>query len=190
MAPQSFDDLTDEELKILSMKKVVSRVSDMSVIDQTTGEILKQEHVENYAVDREPDYIKLYYSTFLIFNGITDIPVSFIMALSNFITWAGKSSQMRFVSSAPTIDAICSTLQIKKSMYTKYIKRCKDAGLLIPTPQYRGCYDVNPYFLARGRWEDIKGLRTTFDFKAGKWLAVREYDDKTATALPQQEVQT
>ena len=174
----SFSDLTEEQLRAIGLKqKPITRQSDTSIIDQVTGEILRQEHTETFLVEREPDYIKLYYSTWLTFNGITDIPADFLMALSHYITWAGAKSQMRFVSSAPTIDAICEMLNIKRSMYTKYIKRCTSTGLLIASPKYRGCYDVNPFFLARGKWEDIKGLRATFDFKQGKWLAIREYDD-------------
>lgn len=183
---QSFSDLTEEERKSIGMKtKVVTKVSDASIIDKLTGEILQQEHIESYCLDREPDYIKLYYSTFLLFNGAGDIPVDFIMAISNFITWAGKNSQMRFLSNAPVIDSICEMIGVKKAMYSRYLKRCVETGLLVPSPKYRGCYDVNPFFLARGRWEDIKSLRTTFDFKEGRWETIREFDGGTATPLPQ-----
>ena len=69
-------------------------------------------------------------------------------------------------------------------MYKRYIGRCKDSGLIFPT-QYRGTYEVNPFFVAKGKWDSIKALRATFDFVNGKWT--RHLEEEAPETTPPQE---
>ena len=76
---------------------------------------------------------------------------------------------------------------IKEAMYKRYIGRCKDAGLIFST-SYRGTYEVNPFFIAKGKWDSIKALRTQFDFINGTWTRHIEEtapDDTTPPQKPQ-----
>lgn len=146
------------------------------IIDTQTGEVIQERKLTKSKTDREPDYIKVYYDTMLSFNGIKDIPVSFLMALSAYITYSNEGEPMRFQNVKVTRDDIVSKLQIKDSMYQKYIKRCKDAGLLIPT-KYRGTFEVNPFFIAKGKWDSIKELRCSFKFIDGTWKREIEEDE-------------
>lgn len=53
-------------------------------------------------------------------------------------------------------------------MTAKYIRRSVDKGILFST-QDRGTYEVNPWLIAKGKWEHIKELQANFQFVSGKW---------------------
>ena len=59
-------------------------------------------------------------------------------------------------------------------MYARYLSRCRENGLLMPKKGYRGIYEVNPFFIAKGKWDHIKELRASFNFVSGKWERVTE----------------
>lgn len=139
-----------------------------TVIDETTGQIISQATKTITKSESEPDFIKLYYSTMLAFNGVNDIPLEFIIALSSSITWANENEPMVFRNDKFTKESFCQKLNIKESMVTKYIKRCCDYGLLVSS-NYRGLYYVNPFFIAKGKWENIKKLRSEFSYTDGTW---------------------
>lgn len=137
--------------------------------DSVTGEVLDEIKTETKITGTEPDYIKVYYRTMLAFGGIQDVPVDFLLALSGCITWATDNDPMIFQSTKVMRERICSQCGIKEDMYRKYLQRCKKHGLLVAKPGYRAVYDVNPFFIARGRWADISKLRGTFNFTDGTW---------------------
>ena len=58
----------------------------------------------------------------------------------------------------------------------RYVKKSVDNGLLFRT-NYRGVYEVNPFMIAKGKWESIKKLRANFDYVDGKWTRIIEYKD-------------
>lgn len=163
-------DITPEQAATLTRSKTRRvKESQMTVIDKQTGELLSETDTQTIITGTEPDYIKIYYRTVLAFGGITNIPVDFLMAMSSFITWTSDSEPMLFRNDRITREHISEACHIKVDMYRKYISRCVKNGLLIVKSGYRGVYEVNPFFIARGRWEDITKLRATFDFISGKW---------------------
>lgn len=163
-------DITPQQAATLTRTKT-RRVKEtrQTEVDRQTGEIIDDTRTETVIAGSEPDYIKIYYRTVLAFGGITDIPVVFLMSLSNFITWTSDTEPMLFQNTKLVREHICQDCGIKQDMYRKYITRCTKNGLLVPKPGYRGVYEVNPFFIARGRWEDITKLRATFDFISGQW---------------------
>lgn len=138
-------------------------------IDVITGEILSETKKTITKISSQPDFIKVYYKTMLAFNGANDIPLQFVVALSGHINWANENEPMFFHNTKIVKENICKICSIKDTMYARYISRCRENGLLIPKSGYRGVYEVNPFFIAKGRWENIKELRTSFDFVGGKW---------------------
>ena len=174
-------DVTPEQQATFTRQKT-RRVKEtqMTLIDKQTGELLSETDSQTIITGAEPDYIKIYYRTVLAFGGITNISVDFLMAMSSFITWTSDTEPMLFQNTKITREHISADCHIKIDMYKKYISRCVKSGLLIVKPGYRGVYEVNPFFIARGRWEDITKLRATFDFIGGKWQKHIECDDKEA----------
>lgn len=172
-------DLTPEQQQSLGgMKtKTVYERTNYST-DITTGEILRTDTETIKKTTSEPEFIKLYYRTMLAFNGVDDIPLDFVVAISNFLPWSNDGSPLIFKNDKMTHDQIVKTCGIKDSMYQKYIARCKSKGLLFST-KYRGCYEVNPFFLAKGQWDSIRKLRANFDFVNGKWQRQMETEPTT-----------
>ena len=54
-------------------------------------------------------------------------------------------------------------------MTAKYIKRAVEKGILFST-QDRGSYEVNPWLIAKGKWEHIRELQAAFQFVDKKWI--------------------
>ena len=104
----------------------------------------------------------------MAFKGVDDVPLSFVLALSEHITWSNDGEPSYFFNSRITRECVEKACGFKKAMYDRYIKRCKASGLLLQTA-YRGTYEVNPFFIAKGKWDSIKQLRASFDFVNGKW---------------------
>ena len=154
-------------------KTVAVYQEDRSLVDVTTGEILKESHETVNKTSTEPDYIKIYYRTMLAFNGINDIPLEFILAIANYVAWSNDGGPLLFNNVKAVREQICGMCKIKSSMYTKYLTRCKERSILLPT-KYRGTFEVNPFFIAKGKWDSIKRLRAEFCFTDGTWIRKEE----------------
>lgn len=169
---------TPEQLATLTREKTrVVREHTSDIIDTVTGTVLKSETTQDKMTSTEPDYIKVYYRTVLAFNGITDIPVPFLLAISSCMTWVTAAEPMYYKSDKLTRDTVCKQLGIGEQMYKRYLTRCTESGLLIKKPGYRGVYDVNPLFIAKGRWQDIAEVRATFEFRGGRWSRTISEED-------------
>lgn len=179
-----YDKLNNDQLESLNLERKKNTAiyeRESSIIDSETGEILRQENEIIRKGSEEPDFIKLYYSTMLAFNGVKDIPLEFIVALSGYISWTNNGSAMIFLNNKFNRENICKSCDIKEAMYKRYIARCKDNGILIPMKGYRGTYELNPFFIAKGHWKSIKELRAEFDFSEGKWIRTIKSDNNEKT---------
>lgn len=141
--------------------------SDKSVIDTTTGEILKQEHELKRKTSAEPDYIKVYYQAMMAVNKISEIPLDFLLVLSAQIGFT-NGDKILFYNNKTTRRAISNYCGIGDNMTAKYIRRSVTKGILFKTED-RGTYEVNPWLIAKGKWEHIKELQANFRFLEGKW---------------------
>ena len=117
----------------------------------------------------EPDYAKFYSDAISKFNGLERIPIDFILALLAHTYWNGKNHPMLFQNTKPAREKIQTACGIKKDMYAKYISRCVKNGLLVNSEGYRTLYYVNPFFIARGTWSDVKQQRAYFIYTDGNW---------------------
>lgn len=154
--------------------------SDTSIVDSSTGEILRQEHAIKRKTSSEPDYIKVYYQAMMAVNEISEIPLDFLLALSAQIGFA-NGDRILFYNNKTTRRAISDYCEIGDNMTAKYIKRSVEKGILFTTED-RGTYEVNPWLIAKGKWEHIKELQANFQFVAGRW-------ERTITMDPEKEVQ-
>lgn len=170
------------EEKFLRGKTTTVFESDTSIVDSTTGEILRQEHAIKKKTSTEPDYIKVYYQAMMAVNEISEIPLNFLLALSAQIGFA-NGDKILFYNNKTTRRAISDYCNIGDNMTAKYIRRSVDKGILFST-QDRGTYEVNPWLIAKGKWEHIKELQANFQFVSGRWERTitmeKESEDESA----------
>lgn len=147
------------------------------ITDITTGEILECRKKTITKVSTEPDFIKIYYETMMAFNKIHDIPTSFVLSLSKFLEWTneGKPQCATINKRAKTI--MCEDCGVSLPQIDRYIKKAVDNGLLFRT-EYRGVFEVNPFMIAKGKWDSIRQLRTQFDYIGDKWTKSVDYNNK------------
>lgn len=177
-----FSTLTTEQLEAIKAvgngRTTAFYDHEQTVIDETTGEILKTAKQTIRKASGEPDFVKLYYKTMMAFQGVDDIPLKFIISMSSHMSWSNEGQPITFQNTRLVREAICAECEIKDSMCKKYIYRCIDSGILFPKEGYRGAYEVNPWLIAKGRWDNLKELRTNFDFVNGKWSRTVEVKDE------------
>lgn len=170
-------------------KTRTTREYENTVIDIATGEIISQEKSVTKIRSTEPDYIKVYYKTMMAVNEISEIPLDFLLALSSQIGFAnGSGDKILYYNNKTTRRAISNYCNIGDNMTAKYIKRAVDKGILFTT-QDRGTYEVNPWLIAKGKWEHIKELQANFTFLSGKWqrIVTLESDKNNEIPAPEEE---
>ena len=155
------------EQDLLRAKTQVVYESERTVIDQATGEILQSEHNKSFKKSSEPDYIKIYYKAMMAVQGVEDLPLKFILALSCQIGYA-NGDRVIFYNNRMTREAISRYCDVSDGMVSKYIRSAVDKGILFTT-QYKGVYEVNPWMIAKGRWEKIREIQAEFRFVEGRW---------------------
>lgn len=146
------------------------------VTDVTTGEIISATTKTMTKTSAEPDYIKVYYETMMAFNKIHDIPVSFVLSLSKFLEWTNDGKPQCTTLNKRVKGIMSEDCNVSLPQIDRYIKKSVDNGLLFRT-EFRGVYEVNPFMIAKGKWESIKKLRSNFDYIDGKWTRVIEYKE-------------
>lgn len=148
-----------------------------TVIDQVTGEVLSSVKKTVAKTSAEPDYVKVYYETMMAFNQIHDVPVSFVLSLSKFLEWSNNGKPQCATINKRIKSIMCEDCNVSLPQIDRYIKKSVDNGLLFRT-EYRGVFEVNPFMIAKGKWESIKQLRTQFDFIGGKWERITEFKNE------------
>lgn len=156
-------------------KNVAFYTHEEIITDQMTGEILSSIQRTVAKVSTEPDYIKVYYATMLAFKQINNVPVSFLLSLSKHIEWTNDGKPMYITLNRRIKTEISNDCTLKSAQIDRYIRKSVENGLLFKT-EYRGVYEVNPFMIAKGRWDSIKKLQTNFDYVNGKWERATEYD--------------
>lgn len=147
------------------------------IVDHQTGEITA-EHTETIQVgyvDAEPQYIKVYLDCLLKFKGLGSSLNPILLALCRHMNFADKD-QIVFVNKYVK-ELICEECGVKIKRVEQAIKQFTETGLL--KRKARGVYLVNPYIISRGKWEDVKKLRATFDFITGEFEVESNVLDET-----------
>lgn len=166
----------DSFLKLRNSKKITVFEKVTTAIDTSTGEIMAQSKEVVNKTCREPDYIKVYYETMLAFNEIHGIPVAFVLSISKFIEWTNEGKPMFITLNKRVKDILQVDCGVKLAQINRYITISVKNGLLFRT-KYRSVYELNPFMIAKGKWESIQDLQCKFNFTNGKW--VREVEEKT-----------
>lgn len=146
------------------------------IIDVITGEILDYTQKTISKTSAEPEFIKIYYETMMAFNQIHDIPTSFVLSLSKFLEWTNDGEPQCATINKRVKETMSKDCNVSLPQIDRYIKKSVENGLLFRT-KYRGVYEVNPFMIAKGKWESIKKLRANFDFVGGKWERIVEFGE-------------
>lgn len=157
-----------------SIKNITIYESTKEEINPFTGELLSKTTEKINKVSTEPEFIKLYYETMMAFNKIHNVPISFLVSLSKFIEWSNEGKSMCITLNKRVKDILQKDCGVKLAQISRYIAISVENGLLFKT-KYRGVYEVNPFMIAKGKWDSIRNLRCKFNFKNGKW--VREIEE-------------
>lgn len=153
------------------LKKTKTKIfeSVRTEIDPDTGLLLNVTKDTVNVINSEPDYIKLYYETMLAFNQIHDIPMSFLLSMSKFLEWSNDGQPMFVTLNRRVREILENDCGCKSAQISRYIAKSVKNGLLFKT-EYRGVYEVNPFMIAKGKWQSIRKLQCNFDYMEGKWV--------------------
>ena len=147
------------------------------VIDEISGTVLSATKKTITKTSPEPDFVKVYYETMMSFHQIHDIPVSFLLSLSKVIEWTNNGEPLVATLNKRNKEIMANDCNVTLSQINRYINKSVDNGLLFRT-QYRSVFEVNPFMIAKGKWESVKQLRAKFDYVGGKWTRTIESEIK------------
>lgn len=163
----------------LRTKTRIIREVETTDIDTASGEIIRSTRETTRSTSTEPDYIKVYYKAMMSVHDISEIPLGFLLALSSQIGFS-NGDKVLFYNNKTTRRLISDYCQIGENMCSKYIRRCVEKGVLFAT-QDRGTYEVNPWLIAKGKWDNIRKLQASFEFVNGRWTRTIESNPPTDT---------
>lgn len=159
--------IIESEQDFLREKTRLIYESERTIIDEASGEILRREKETSKRTSTEPDFIKVYYKTMMAVQGVEDIPLKFLLALSCEIGFS-NGNKVIFYNNKMTRQSISKYCNVTDGMVSKYIKQAVNKGVLFTT-DCKGAYEVNPWLIAKGKWENIKELQASFEFVNHKW---------------------
>lgn len=138
------------------------------ITDISTGEVIREESDVVLPRESEPDFIKLYLDCVCTFNGLNKALSPILISLCNYMTWADDShkGQIIFMNSY-TKEQVANKLGVSVKRINQALTDIVKSDIFRKIEGKRGVYEVNPYIIARGKWNDIKKLRADFDFTNG-----------------------
>lgn len=140
----------------MTLQKRIVRESVTVTVDHKTGEITEETTRNEYKVPKEPDFIKLYIDdlSYILKLPNNDVLTCLLMRMDYF-------GQVTLVKAS--VDEICKIANLKNSTYFySLLKKYIDKDILIK--KAKGIYLFNPYYFARGKWEDIQKIRLSIDY--------------------------
>lgn len=150
-----------KETKKTIYENVTTVIDEDGVIKNQTKETVKVE-------EREPDFIKLYLDCVCTFKGLNKALSPILVAFCSYMTWADSEHKRQLIwMNKLTKEAVASTLGIGVDRVNKALKDIVNSDIFRKIDGVRGCYEVNPFIIAKGKWCDIKELRANFDFVNG-----------------------
>lgn len=142
----------------------------MQNIKETTENDQTKKETTNYKVivAQEPDFVKLYLNTLLVFKDLPKQLSKTLLALIKRMGYADpdcKHGGQLIPLNSYNKQQICESLNIKMNTLDQNLTNLVKAGILKRVGY--GTYQANPNMFGRGEWLDIKAIKATFDFKAG-----------------------
>ena len=146
-------------------------------IDHETGEVKTSMKLTSVKHDNEPNYIKLYISDLC---KLKDIPKTGNEVLNELLTLTDYNNEI--ILSLGVKKRIYQKLNIKKGTFDNNLSKLKAKNILkwIDT----GIYQLNPNIFGKGKWQDIKKIRATWEYSSkGRELNKVETDTHEQTTI-------
>lgn len=187
----------DEMLKseALNRKKNVSKEYVQQALNYETGELISKNTIQEFMVSQEPPFIKLYIDSLLMFQNLSTSLSPVLIAFAHHMTWANtENDYFKHVVRTDSMvrEDVARRCGVTDDRVKQVIKELVKNEVFIPIEnkegkRKRGIYFVNPWVLGKGDWQDIKKLRTSFEFVNSKCAINMEFADGTKkTIIPLQ----
>lgn len=138
-------------------KKKVTYEKSTEVLDKETGEVTLVTREQTSMIEREPDYVKLYIGDIMRLNELPPATGKVMIALLKSMGYNNI-----IPAYAPIKRMICRDLGITMNTINKAIDNLVKKELLIRFE--RGMYLADPNLFGRGKWADIKEIRTVITY--------------------------
>lgn len=136
------------------------------LLDEETGELREvpiEVRTRSIRYEEEPEYVKLYIKTVGVFTDLKGTSSRLFYELAKRMEYANKE-QIVFLN--PQLRKfIQDDMGVKKSAFDKALRELREKGLIRRVAN--NTFAVNPMYVGKGGWRDIKRLRATFDFITG-----------------------
>ena len=172
-----------------------------TITDKITGEVLAQTEEKEVNCQRvgesEPDFIKLYINRLAKIQGLNNSQAGILFEIAKKMPWANDTDQ-DIVLNAYIKEKIAQKLKLKLQYVNNSISNLVKQGMLIKMGSERSAvYSINPLYIAKGKWEDIKKLQLKISFSPKDGEVVEGVDIEkndgtieTIEAIPKQIVAT
>lgn len=139
-----------------------------TIVDTITGEVLSQteeKEITSQAIgESEPDFIKLYLNRLAKIQGLNNSQASVLFEIAKKMPWASDADQ-DIVLNAYIKEKIAKKLKVTMQYIKDTIAKLVKDGMLIRQGTPRSAtYIINPLYIAKGKWEDIKKLQLKISF--------------------------
>ena len=169
------------------MARKLTAIREETVVDVSTGEMLSKRESQDFMVEKEPPYVKLYLDNVLFLSDLPKHLNGVLMALLERMPYAGKG----FAINGFIRKQIAEELNMTEGSIRNAITKLTTGNLLIRIGT--GTYQFNPHFFGRGDWKDIERLRLeiTYDYRGRTFLAEVKHKEsgKRYELAGQQEMQ-
>lgn len=154
-------------------KKIIYAVQqDTNTSLKANGSIKKTTQITRIPVEKEDDYYKTYISTVSYALGLSAGEKDVFKSIC-----ANMSFKNRVVLFRPTKKIIAEQTGLNLQTVSNLISSLTRRGLLIR--EERSMYVVNPNYVSRGKWEEIKALRLEIDFASnGRHIEIKKITPK------------
>ena len=138
------------------------------IIDSETGEVIQQDRKESLAVGKEPNYYKVYINDLANLQGLNPTEKMVFEILSANMTFDNL-----IVLIKPIKEKLVKITGKEFETIKKAIQCLAKKKVLLK--EERACYRVNPKYVAKGKWEDIKALRLVIEYsERGREISIEK----------------
>ena len=165
------DKIIENPQKYGAGKKRISKEVIATDCDHDTGEIHSELNIEYAWVDKEPNYVKVYYGAFDLINSDYGSLLKYVFAFMEYMTYANHDVyyyRATVRASAAEKAMVAKKCNVSLARVEQALTELIKADIFIPVvydgTRVRGTYFINPFVFARGDWSDVKQLRRNFDY--------------------------
>ena len=135
----------------------ITRLIEKTIIDNQTGEVLKEEAEKEVYIEKEPDFVKIYLDDLSYMKNLPKWVNKILYELLKIMNYENEiilnSSIKERISKKLNLKSNKNAVQLINNSISNFVKK----GILLQ--KERGIYIANPKYFGKGAWSDIKRLR-------------------------------